>query len=106
MTCAGSRSPARRSARSRCGCARAPAAGGSSRSCGASVPAEPAMWDVRTRPGLRALLGVAIAVSVVHYTDNFVNYDDYPQPTSGPAPSAGLVLGSWFLFTAFAIAGY
>lgn len=54
---------------------------------------------------LVTLLGVAFAVSVVHYTDNFVNYADYPEPTSGPAPSKNLVGASWFLFTAFGVAG-
>jgi hypothetical protein len=55
---------------------------------------------------LRPLLAVAIAVSIVHYLDNTLNYADYPQPTSGPAPSRALVGTSWFLFTAFGIAGY
>jgi hypothetical protein len=55
---------------------------------------------------LTALLGVAIAVSVVHYADNVGNYDDYPSGGSLPAPSAGLILASWFLFTAAGIAGY
>jgi hypothetical protein len=55
---------------------------------------------------LRPLLLVAIAVSIVHYLDNTINYADYPQPTSGPAPSRALVGTSWFLFTAFGVAGY
>ena len=55
---------------------------------------------------LRILLGVAVAVSVVHYTDNYFNYDDYPQPASGPAPSQAVIGAAWFFFTAFAIAGY
>jgi hypothetical protein len=55
---------------------------------------------------LRVLLGVAIAVSVVHYVDNVVNYDAYPDPSSGPAPSQGLIAVSWFLFTGFGIAGF
>jgi hypothetical protein len=53
------------------------------------------------------LLGVAFVVSVVHYTDNYFNYDDYPQP--GPdalvAPSAAQIGFAWFLFTAFGILG-
>jgi hypothetical protein len=49
---------------------------------------------------------VAILVSIVHYVDNTFNYDDYPQPTSGPAPSQGLVAFAWFFFTAFGVAGY
>jgi hypothetical protein len=55
---------------------------------------------------LRPLLLVAVAVSIVHYVDNTINYGDYPQPTSGPAPSQGLVAFGWFFFTAFGFAGY
>lgn len=54
---------------------------------------------------LKALFAVAVLVSVVHYVDNTVNYADYPQPTSGPAPSQAVVGASWFLFTAFGVAG-
>lgn len=53
----------------------------------------------------RIIIGVAIAVSVVHYVDNYVNYSDYPVPDSGPVPSATVVGVSWFLFTAAAVAG-
>jgi hypothetical protein len=51
---------------------------------------------------LIALLAFAFVVSVVHYVDNYVNYDDYPQGGVGPvpAPSATLVGLSWFVFTA------
>ena len=55
---------------------------------------------------LRPLLLLAVAVSIVHYVDNTLNYADYPQPTSGPAPSRAVVGASWFLFTAFGVAGY
>ncbi len=68
------------------------------------TPAEPQ----RQTPGLRllkGLLAVAVLVSIVHYVDNFANYADYPQPTSGPAPSRGLIGVSWFVFTAFGAAG-
>lgn len=61
--------------------------------------------DRRVRE-LTALLGVAIAVSVVHYADNYVNYDDYPASSSVPTPSAGLILASWFAFTAAGVAGW
>lgn len=54
----------------------------------------------------RVLLGVAIAVSIVHYADNVANYDAYPVPGSGPAPSKGLVAVSWFVFTAFGLGGF
>ena len=53
---------------------------------------------------LLGLLAVAVAVSVVHYVDNYVNYDDYPVPgpdSSIPVPSRTLVGVGWFVFTAF-----
>lgn len=49
------------------------------------------------------LLGVAVAVSVVHYVDNYVNYDDYPvQPDDAALPTVtrSLVAIGWFVFTA------
>ena len=55
---------------------------------------------------VRTLLAIAVAVSIVHYVDNTVNYAAYPQPTSGPAPSQLVVAVSWFAFTAFAAAAY
>jgi hypothetical protein len=56
---------------------------------------------------LVGLLAFAFVVSVVHYIDNYVNYDDYPQGGVGPvpAPSATLVGLSWFLFTALGAVG-
>jgi hypothetical protein len=54
------------------------------------------------------LLGIAVLVSVVHYVDNYVNYDDYPVPgpdAAVPAPSARLVAVGWFVFTALGAAG-
>jgi hypothetical protein len=61
------------------------------------------------RRAVRALswiFAVAVVVSIVHYTDNYVNYHDYPQSTTVPNPSAALVLGAWFGFTAAGLAGY
>jgi hypothetical protein len=55
---------------------------------------------------VQALLTVAVLVSLVHYTDNTLNYDAYPQPAGGPAPAQPAVAVSWFAFTAFALAGY
>lgn len=54
----------------------------------------------------RVLLLVAIAVSIVDYVDNTVNYAAYPRPTSGPAPSQGVIAPARFICTAFGIAGY
>jgi hypothetical protein len=55
---------------------------------------------------LSVLLSTAVAVSVVHYSDNYFNYDDYPASSSIPSPSATLILASWFAFTTAGIAGY
>ena len=44
-------------------------------------------------------------VSIVHYTDNYANYSDYPHG-SGPEPSAAVILGAWFVFTPIGLAGY
>jgi len=52
------------------------------------------------------IFAVAVVVSIVHYTDNYVNYHDYPQPkTLSNAPEA-LVPGFWLGFTAAGLAGY
>jgi hypothetical protein len=62
----------------------------------------------RGRSTLFVLLTVAVAVSVVHYTDNYVNYADYPQADEGSAAALvtrSVVLVSWFVFTAFGFAG-
>ncbi len=65
------------------------------------------MVKARATRLMLVLLGVAFAVSVVHYTDNYVNYDDYPQPGPGdlPAPSATVVGLAWFAFTASGVLG-
>lgn len=55
---------------------------------------------------LGAILAVAVAVSIVHYTDNYANFSDYPPAPSDVPSSAGLVLGAWFVFTAAGLAGY
>jgi hypothetical protein len=57
---------------------------------------------------LLLLFGLAVAVSVVHYVDNYVNYADYPLPAEDaalPAPSAELIAVSWFVFTAAGLVG-
>ncbi len=59
---------------------------------------------------LLVLMGVAVAVSVVHYIDNTVNYADYPQADPGTtlaavSPSQTLVAAGWFIFTAFGVLG-
>lgn len=55
---------------------------------------------------LAALLTVAVAVSVVHYADNYFNYAAFPTSDELPAPSRALVGISWFAFTAAGVLGY
>lgn len=52
------------------------------------------------------LLATALAVSVVHYVDNVVNYDAFPQFENGPTIGKGLVAFGWFFFTAFGVAAW
>ena len=58
------------------------------------------------RRTLDLLFWTAVAVSVVHYADNYFNYNQFPQASSGPSPSRTVVGVSWFVFTAFGLAGY
>lgn len=55
---------------------------------------------------LTGLLAAAVVVSVVHYADNYFNYEDFPLSDTLPNPSRGLVAFAWFLFTAAGIAGF
>src|SRR5215213_7118155 len=55
---------------------------------------------------LRVTLLVAVVVSVVHYTDNYVNIDDYPRASTLPNPDALTILIAWFVFTGAGLAGY
>jgi hypothetical protein len=56
---------------------------------------------------LRILLALAIPLSVIHYTDNYLAFDLYPA-----AKIFGIELGpdtiwvSWIIFTAAGLAGY
>ena len=55
---------------------------------------------------LSVIFALAVVVSIIHYTDNYVNYHDYPQSRTLPNPSSATVLGAWFGFTAAGLAGY
>jgi hypothetical protein len=68
-------------------------------------PAVPRIDRRRVRRVLLAVLAVAAVVSVVHYTDNFVSYDEYPRSDTLPNPSAASVVQAWCAFTAFGVAG-
>lgn len=52
---------------------------------------------------LRLLLAAAVLSTAVHYTDNFVNVDDFPQPGWVDKP---VVVVSWVLLTAIGLLGY
>jgi hypothetical protein len=63
-------------------------------------------WHERAIRLLSVLLAVAVVVSIVHYTDNYVNYHDYPRSASLPNPSATMVVLGWFAFTIPGVVGY
>lgn len=47
----------------------------------------------------------AVLVSIVHYVDNVVRYDDYAPEGAGPI-TREVVGASWFLLTGFGVWGY
>jgi hypothetical protein len=60
-------------------------------------------------PSLRALNAVffaAVASSIVHYSDNYLAFERYPEGGAGPDIGADTIWIAWILFTAFGIAGY
>jgi hypothetical protein len=52
---------------------------------------------------LLVLLIVGIVTTILHYTDNFLFFDNYPVPTWITKPS---VYVAWLILTSFGIAGY
>ena len=59
----------------------------------------------RSTVTLRVILAATVVSSIVHYTDNYIRFDQYPQdePELVTKP---LIWQSWIVFTAFAVAGY
>lgn len=55
---------------------------------------------------LRILLGSTIALSLVHYADNYAAFDLYPQEGAVIEVSRDAVWISWLVFAAFGAAGY
>ena len=55
---------------------------------------------------LNVVFFTAVASSVVHYTDNYLAFDRYPQSDTGPEVTADMIWIAWVVFTAFGIAGY
>ena len=54
---------------------------------------------------VRRIFVVALSLSVVHYIDNTVRFDDYTGGRSGFVTQAMIPI-SWVLFTAAGVAGY
>jgi hypothetical protein len=52
---------------------------------------------------LRALLAAAIVSTAVHYADNFVAIDDFPQPEWVSRPG---IVAQWIALTAIGVTGY
>lgn len=52
---------------------------------------------------LLRLLVAGVVLTTVHYTDNYVFFDEYPQPGS---LRPWHVWAAWLLLTAFGVAGY
>lgn len=55
---------------------------------------------------LNVLLAIAVASSIVHYTDNYLAFDRYPQSGTGPTITDDTIWIAWILFTVFGLAGY
>ena len=55
---------------------------------------------------LNVVFFAAVAVSIVHYTDNYLAFDRYPTGGPGPEVTADTIWIAWVLLTAIGVAGY
>ena len=55
------------------------------------------------QPMLKILLLISVVITAVHFTDNFIYFEHYPQPDWITRPG---VYRSWIIWTVFGIAGY
>ena len=55
---------------------------------------------------LNIVFFTALASSLVHYTDNYLAFDRFPNDGAGPDITADSIWIAWVLFTAFGAAGY
>ena len=55
---------------------------------------------------LNIVFFTAVASSLVHYTDNYLAFDRFPNDGVGPSITADSVWIAWVIFTAFGVAGY
>lgn len=64
------------------------------------------MDTARANRILTVVFFTAVAISVIHYTDNYFNFEDYPTSDSLPNPSQELIGIAWLVFTAVGSTGY
>ena len=55
---------------------------------------------------LNIVFFTAVASSLVHYTDNYLAFDRFPNDGPGPNITADSVWIAWIVFTAFGVASY
>ena len=55
---------------------------------------------------LNVVFFTAVASSIVHYTDNYLAFERFPQSDSGPQITKDSVWIAWIAFTAFGVAGW
>ena len=55
---------------------------------------------------LNIVFFTAVAVSIVHYTDNYLAFERFPNGGPGPEVTADSIWIAWVAFTAFGVAGY
>lgn len=55
---------------------------------------------------LNIVFFAAVASSIVHYTDNYLAFDRFPDGGPGPEITADAIWIAWVVFTTFGVAGY
>ena len=55
---------------------------------------------------LNIVFFTAVAVSIVHYTDNYLAFDRFPNDGPGPEVTADSIWIAWLVLTAVGVAGY
>lgn len=55
---------------------------------------------------LTVVFAAAVISSIVHYTDNYLAFDRFPQSDTGPTITDDSIWIAWIVFTAFGVAGY
>jgi hypothetical protein len=48
----------------------------------------------------------AVASSIVHYADNYLAFERFPQASTGPEVTDDMIWIAWVVLTAFGVAGY